>query len=138
MNTVSLVRIYDGPLPAGGRGFLVERLGPRGVRREELGSASWVRDVAPSDALRRWFGHEPARWAEFRRPYIAGLDERPEAWRPLAALAVGDVTLVYSARDRARNSAVVLADYLSNAGRASVSVDRGDRRDRGDSSRRPR
>jgi uncharacterized protein YeaO (DUF488 family) len=87
-------------------------LAPR-VRKESLHLAGWVRDAAPSTELRRWFGHEPARWPEFRRRYVAELDARPEAWAPLrAAAGDGDVVLLYSAHDRERNNAVVLRDYL--------------------------
>jgi uncharacterized protein YeaO (DUF488 family) len=69
--------------------------------------------VAPSTGLRTWFGHDPQKWAEFRRRYRAELDEQPEAWRPLLeAVGRGDVTLLYSARDREHNNAVVLAEYL--------------------------
>jgi uncharacterized protein YeaO (DUF488 family) len=109
---VLISRIYDHE-PARGRLFFVERLWPRGVRREELSAGEWVKDVAPSAELRRWYGHEVDKWEEFRRRYVAELDENPEAWRPLLdAASSGDVTLVYSARDRDHNSALVLRDYL--------------------------
>jgi uncharacterized protein YeaO (DUF488 family) len=73
----------------------------------------WLPDVAPSHELRRWFGHEPGRWPEFRQRYSAELDERPDAWRRLLdAAEVGDLTLLYSSRDRERNNAVALREYL--------------------------
>ena len=91
----------------------MERLWPRGVRRDSLRLDCWLPDVAPSHELRRWFGHDPGRWPEFRQRYFAELDERPEAWRPLLAAAeVGDLTLLYSSRDRERNNAVALREYL--------------------------
>jgi uncharacterized protein YeaO (DUF488 family) len=108
---VRISRIYAHE-PAGGRAFFVERLWPRGVRRDELEGA-WLKEVAPSSELRRWYGHDVARWEEFRRRYVAELDANPDAWRPLLdAASSGDVTLVYSARDSEHNSALVLRDYL--------------------------
>jgi uncharacterized protein YeaO (DUF488 family) len=113
---VEVARVYD-ELPPGRR-FLVERLWPRGVRREDLEPAEWLRDVAPSTELRRWFGHDPERWAEFRRRYTAELEAAPDAWRPLAdAAATGPVVLLFSARDREHNNAVVLRDFLLARGR---------------------
>ena len=73
----------------------------------------WLKDVAPSDALRRWFGHDPAKWDEFQRRYFAELDAHPDAWQPmLQAAQRGTVTLVYGARDTEHNNAVVLKAYL--------------------------
>ncbi|HEU5033953.1 MAG TPA: DUF488 family protein [Mycobacteriales bacterium] len=113
MGEIRLFRVYDREPPGPGKTFLVERLWPRGVRREELALDGWCKDAAPSTELRKWFGHDPARWAEFRRRYTAELDARPEAWRPLAdAVSAGDVNLVYSSRDREHNNAVVLRDYV--------------------------
>lgn len=112
MGEIVISRVYE-HAPARGRVFFVERLWPRGVRREDLPEGAWVKDVAPSAELRRWYGHEVAKWQEFRRRYVAELDANPQAWRPLLdAVAVGDVTLVYSARDAEHNSALVLRDYL--------------------------
>ncbi len=109
---IRVARVYDEPAGPGRR-FLVERLWPRGVRKDALELDGWLREVAPSDGLRRWFGHDPARWEEFRRRYFGELDSRPGAWRPLVEAARrGDVTLLYSARDREHNSAVALAEYL--------------------------
>jgi uncharacterized protein YeaO (DUF488 family) len=109
---VRISRIYDHE-PTGGRIFFVERLWPRGVRRDELPVGAWVKDVAPSAELRRWYGHEVSRWEEFRGRYLAELDANPDGWRPLLeAASTGDIVLVYSARDREHNSALVLRDYL--------------------------
>lgn len=113
MGTIRLSRVYDHePRPAG-KVFLVERLWPRGVRRDDVALDGWLKDAAPSTGLRRWFGHDPARWEEFRRRYVDELRTRPQAWQPLVAAAdAGDVTLLYSSRDRERNNAVVLREHL--------------------------
>lgn len=106
-------RVYDPPSREDGQRFLVDRLWPRGVARDALALDGWLRDVAPSDALRRKFGHDPARWEEFVRAYHAELDARPEAWRPiLDALGRGSVTLLYAARDRKHNNARALVRFL--------------------------
>jgi uncharacterized protein YeaO (DUF488 family) len=106
-------RIYDPPAPDDGTRFLVERLWPRGKKREDVPIAAWLKEVAPSDALRRWFGHDPSRWEEFQQRYFAELDGKPEAWQPiLEAAGRGTVTLLYSARDTEHNNAVALKAYL--------------------------
>lgn len=109
---VRLARVYDHE-PTRGATFLVERLWPRGVRREDLHLDGWCKDAAPSTELRKWFSHDPEKWAEFRRRYTAELDANPAGWQPLAdAAARQSITLVYSSRDREHNNAVVLRDYL--------------------------
>jgi uncharacterized protein YeaO (DUF488 family) len=113
---VALRRAYDPPARGDGRRILVDRVWPRGVRREEASIDEWARDVAPSDELRRWFGHDPERWDEFRRRYRAELRDpgRRAAVAEIARWAgTGPVTLVYGARDRERNQAVVLAEVVS-------------------------
>ena len=110
---VRVRRLYDeAPYPVGAV-FLVERLWPRGLRREALRPAAWLPGVAPSSELRRWFAHDPQRWVEFCRRYADELDAAPMSWQPLAEAAhSGGVTLLFSARDRHHNNAVALADYL--------------------------
>jgi uncharacterized protein YeaO (DUF488 family) len=110
---IALARVYDDE-PVTGPSFLVERLWPRGVTRERLGAAQWCKDVAPSTGLRTWFGHDPQLWQEFQQRYAVELDDSPSSWQPLldAAMA-GDITLLYSSRDRAHNNAVALRDYLT-------------------------
>ncbi|HEY6475167.1 MAG TPA: DUF488 family protein [Polyangia bacterium] len=109
---IRIKRTYDPPDPADGLRFLVERLWPRGLKKDKL-AAEWVKEVAPSTALRLWFGHRVDRWEEFQRRYRAELDERPDVWRPLRqAGRRGTVTLLYSAHDVDHNSALVLRDYL--------------------------
>ena len=110
---VRLKRAYEAPAAADGARVLVDRLWPRGVRKEDAALRLWIKDVAPSDALRRWFGHEPARWDEFRRRYRSELAGQREAVGALRGLArQGTLTLVYGARDRERNEAVVLRDVI--------------------------
>ncbi len=110
-------RAYEGAARDDGARFLVERLWPRGVRKEALAIDSWLKDVAPSTELRRWFSHDPAKWDEFRRRYFAELQAHPQAWQPLVeAVAKGQVTLVYSAHDTEHNAAVALREFLGHQG----------------------
>jgi uncharacterized protein YeaO (DUF488 family) len=110
---ISVWRVYGREPRPPGAAYLVDRLWPRGIRRDDVALDGWLKDVAPSDGLRRWYGHDPAKWAEFRRRYFAELDANPDAWRPLRdAAQAGDVVLVYSSRERELNNAVALRDYL--------------------------
>ncbi len=110
---ICVKRVYDSPAADDGARFLVERLWPRGMKKEALHMDGWPKEVAPSDALRRWFDHDPAKWAEFRRRYTAELDGNRAAWEPLLEAArQGDVTLLYSAHDVEHNNALVLRTYL--------------------------
>ncbi len=115
---IRLKRAYEAPAPQDGHRVLVDRLWPRGVSKDALRLDAWLRDLAPSAALRRWFGHDPARFAEFARRYQAELQREP-ARALLADLARraarGPVTLVYAARDPDHNDAVVLRDLLEEA-----------------------
>jgi uncharacterized protein YeaO (DUF488 family) len=93
--------------------FLVERLWPRGIRKENLVLDDWLKEVAPSTDLRRWFNHDPEKWDEFRRRYFAELGQHPKPLQLLLAAARrGRVTLVYSAHDTEHNNAVALKEYL--------------------------
>jgi uncharacterized protein YeaO (DUF488 family) len=113
MGVITLARVYDDEGVGRGPRFLVERLWPRGVRRADLQLSDWLPDVGPSTELRRWFGHEPLKWEDFRRRYFDELERHPEAWRPLRdAAAAGDITLLYSSRDVEHNNAVALREYL--------------------------
>ncbi len=121
---IRLKRVYQPARPGDGKRFLVERLWPRGIRKDALRLDSWLRDVAPSVALRKWFHHDAVLWPEFRRRYQAELDARPDAWAPLLnAARKGTVTLLFSARDAEHNNAVVLKTYLE--GRLRRSAKRG-------------
>jgi len=106
-------RIHDPPDAADGARVLVDRLWPRGMRKEAAALTLWLKDIAPSPALRQWFGHDPARWPEFTRRYRAQLAANPDSLARLGELArTGRVTLLYGVRDRVHNHARVLADVL--------------------------
>ena len=110
---IEIKRVYDSLKGGNGARFLVERLWPRGIKKEALHMDAWLKDVAPSPELRQWFGHDPQKWEEFQRRYRAELDAHPEAWQPLVEAARrGNVTLLYSARDTEHNSALLLKEYL--------------------------
>ena len=109
-----LKRVYDKAAPEAGVRFLVERLWPRGIKKTELRLDAWLKDVAPSAVLRRWFGHDPKKWVEFQQRYFAELDSHPEACEQIRSAARhGRVTLVYSSHDTEHNNAVALKEYLN-------------------------
>lgn len=110
---IRLKRAYEPAEPGDGPRYLVERLWPRGVRKADLPLDAWLKEVSPSPALRTWFGHDPAKWEEFKRRYAAELRANEAALAPLRAAAGREtLTLVYAARDTERNSAVLLKEYL--------------------------
>jgi uncharacterized protein YeaO (DUF488 family) len=110
---VRLKRVYQPPAPTDGYRVLIDRLWPRGVSREQAELDEWQRQLSPSAELRRWFGHDPSRFVEFRRRYIEELgDQRPRLAKLRRKAREGTLTLVYSARDTERNDAVVLAGVL--------------------------
>lgn len=112
MGRILVARAYDDEIPAGRR-FLIDRLWPRGLSKDELHLDGWLKDAAPSSELRRWFGHDPERWEEFRRRYTEELDAHPAAWQPLLEAArAGDVVLLFGAKDTEHNNAVVLREHL--------------------------
>lgn len=122
---IQIKRVYEPPSRLDGRRVLVERLWPRGMRSADLALDDWMKAVAPSPALRTWYGHDPEKWPEFRRRYLAELD-RSGAWQELLDLArQGPVTLLYSARDPQRNSALVLRDFLMARLRRTAAGGRG-------------
>jgi uncharacterized protein YeaO (DUF488 family) len=116
---VRLKRAYDAPAASDGYRVLIDRLWPRGVSKENARLDEWARQLAPSSELRRWFGHEPARFEEFRRRYIAELAAQDEKLRELRRRArEGTLTLVFGAHDENHNDAVVLAEVLRRVRRA--------------------
>jgi uncharacterized protein YeaO (DUF488 family) len=115
---VRLKRAYDPPEPSDGYRMLIDRLWPRGVSKEEACLDEWARELAPSSELRRWFGHDPAKFDEFRRRYRDELKTQEAKLRELRSRAhKGTLTLVYSARDTEHNDAVVLAELLRKRSR---------------------
>lgn len=112
---IELKRAYDPAGSADGTRLLVERLWPRGVKKSALKIDNWLKDVAPSTELRKWFNHDPAKWAEFRRRYFDELAANPESWQPiLHAARHGRVTFIYSSRDAEHNNAVALKEFLQS------------------------
>ena len=110
---IALARAYDPPGDDGRARLLVDRLWPRGMSRERLRLDAWLKELAPSDELRRWFGHDPAKWEEFRRRYFDELAARDKAVAELLGMiGAGRTTLLFAARDRQHNNAVALRDYL--------------------------
>jgi len=110
---IKLKRVYNAAAASDGSRFLVERLWPRGIRKADLKIDAWLKEIGPSDNLRRWFAHDPKRWNVFRKRYFAELDSNPKVWEPLIQAARrGSVTLIYSSRDAEHNNAVALKDYL--------------------------
>ena len=110
---ITCKRVYDPAAPDDGARYLVDRLWPRGIKKEALKLDGWLKEAAPSNELRRSFHHEPSEWAEFRRRYEAELDAKPDTWKPLLEAArSGNITLLYSARNTENNNAVALKAYL--------------------------
>jgi uncharacterized protein YeaO (DUF488 family) len=110
---IRLKRAYDDPAGEDGQRYLVDRLWPRGVTKEALRIEAWLKDAAPSPELRKWFGHDRAKWDAFVERYTRELDENTDAWAPLLEAArAGTVTLVYATKDTEKNSAVILRDVL--------------------------
>ncbi|MBE1592177.1 DUF488 domain-containing protein [Nonomuraea angiospora] len=114
-------RVYEETPPGDGKRVLVDRVWPRGMRKQDAHLDEWLRDVAPSSELRRWYGHEPSRFAEFRRRYLAELRDagHREAARHLRDLAAhDDLTLLTATKDVDHSQAAVLAEWLTGRGRS--------------------
>ncbi len=113
MPALSIKRVYEPGDSKDGYRILVDRLWPRGLKKETAGIDEWFKEVAPSTALRKWFGHDPEKWPEFKAKYLAELKENP-AWKDLldSARSHQTVTLVYGAKDEEHNQAVVLLEHL--------------------------
>ncbi len=112
MTEILLKRAYEPAAKSDGKRVLVERLWPRGIKKEALELDAWMKDVAPSTALRKWFNHDPAKWNEFRKRYFAELSANPKSWRTLVENAPRRLTLVYSSHDQEHNNAVALREFL--------------------------
>jgi uncharacterized protein YeaO (DUF488 family) len=110
---IKIKRIYDAAAPDDGKRILVDRLWPRGIKKEEVKIDEWMKEIAPSDGLRKWFSHEPSKYPEFKRRYLKELEKKPELLEAIRNSAEkGTVTLLYSARDTERNNAVALKEAL--------------------------
>src|SRR5690348_10883464 len=113
LHNVKLKRAYEPPTPDDGTRILIDRLWPRGLKKSDAALDQWMKDIAPSTELRTWFGHDPARWAEFRHRYAEEVRGKAHLLDELRTLArQGPITLVYSAHDEAHNDAVVLRELL--------------------------
>jgi len=113
--TIKLKRAYEPPEKADGARILVDRLWPRGVSKSSAQIDLWLKDIAPSPALRKWFGHDPSKWAEFRKRYVRELAKQSETVAQLKhQLGKGVVTLVYGAKDERHNNALALKEYLES------------------------
>jgi uncharacterized protein YeaO (DUF488 family) len=113
---IQVARIYEPAKKNGGWRVLVDRLWPRGVKKENAHVDQWMKDIAPSEALRKWFGHKPERWSEFQRRYRAELAKKKEPMAELkqAEKTHGTLTLLFAAKDKEYNQAVVLLNLLTN------------------------
>ena len=112
---IRVKRAYEAGTEEDGVRFLVERLWPRGIKKEDLVVEGWLKDLAPSTELRKWFNHDPTKWDEFRQRYSRELEKHPTVWRPLLARARrGRVTLVFSAHDTQFNNAIALKQFLES------------------------
>ena len=115
MTAIQIKRVYEPYAKEDGARFLVERLWPRGVKKDALRMDAWYKNLAPSGDLRRWFNHDPAKWKEFQRRYRAELADNPAAYQPLLdAAKLGQITLLYSAHDTEHNNAIALKSYLED------------------------
>ena len=122
---IKIKRVYEEYAKSDGVRFLVERLWPRGIKKENLVMQEWLKDVSPSPDLRQWFQHDPDKWDEFQNRYRMELESNPHSWEPiLETLKKDDVTLLYSARDTEKNSAnllkIFLQEWLAKNGNPSI------------------
>lgn len=110
---IKVKRIYDLPSPDDGKRILVDRLWPRGLKKEEADIDEWMKDIAPSAELRKWFSHDPSRWDEFRERYKKELRQKADLVERIKTLAKkGSVTLLFSAKDIEHNNAVALKEFI--------------------------
>jgi uncharacterized protein YeaO (DUF488 family) len=110
---IKIKRIYDIPSKGGGFRILVDRLWPRGLSKEKAKVDLWLKEIAPSNELRKWYGHDPKKWTEFRKKYFKELDMKKElANQIIQKTREGDVTLLYSSKEKKINNAVALKEYI--------------------------
>ena len=112
---IAIKRVYEAPAEGDGYRVLIDRLWPRGLKKEAVPLDLWAKALAPSTALRQWFGHDPALWDEFRRRYAAELVASASHWQPLARRSLKQpITLLYGARDEAHNNAQALKAHMEH------------------------
>ncbi len=112
---VKVKRIYDPSSPEDGKRIYIDRLWPRGLKKSEAIFDEWLKEIAPTDTLRKWFGHDPAKWNEFKKRYTKELESKEELLNKLKSEAKrGRITLLYSAKDTEHNNAVALAAFLKS------------------------
>jgi len=111
---IRIKRVYDPPRPEDGKRILIDRLWPRGIRKEDLQMDEWLKEIAPSDKLRKWFSHDPKKYEEFKKRYAEELEDKSEILERIKGEAKrGRVTILFSARDTEHNNATVLKELLS-------------------------
>jgi uncharacterized protein YeaO (DUF488 family) len=122
---INLKRAYEPATSTDGIRLLVERLWPRGVKKTSLRIKGWLKDVAPSTELRKWFSHDPAKWDQFRSRYFDELKAKPDAWQPiLQAARHAKVTLIYRSHESENNNAVALQEFLQRHKRKKTAIHR--------------
>lgn len=109
---IKIKRVYDKPSTKDGARILIDRLWPRGVKKEDAKIDAWMKEIAPSTTLRKWFNHDPEKWAEFKKKFSAELTKNKDLCEELVNKGRVNLTLIYSAKDEKHNDAVVLKDYL--------------------------
>lgn len=109
---IKIKRIYETPLDGDGFRVLVDRLWPRGVSKDKAKIDLWLKDIAPSDQLRKWFAHDPAKWMEFKRRYFKELDKKKDLIDQISKRDKNNITLLYAAKDDKHNNAQALKEYI--------------------------
>jgi uncharacterized protein YeaO (DUF488 family) len=118
---IQLKRAYDKPSSGDGYRILIDRIWPRGISKDELKIDEWLKDIAPSTDLRKWFGHEPVKWDDFKKRYFKELKQKKELTKKITEkMKNHNITFIYSAKDREHNNAVALKEYIENVKRLSV------------------
>lgn len=113
--TIKIKRVYDPPTPADGRRILVDRLWPRGIAKADAKIDFWMKEIAPSNALRQWYAHDPQKWPEFKRKYFAELEANRETLNAfLQQLGKGKITFLFSSKETRLNNALALKEYIES------------------------
>ena len=113
MKHIKMKRVYDKDERTDGRRILVDRLWPRGIKKEDAKIDDWIKDIAPSDSLRKWFGHDPEKWKEFKKKYFDELKNKKELLKEIIDKSKTNLTLIYAAKDSEHNNAAALKEYIN-------------------------